>query len=40
LARAGFALPPGLDVRVVDNGGTVEAGIAAFLAALAGEAVG
>jgi ribose 1,5-bisphosphokinase len=34
LDRAGFALPPGLTVRVVDNGGALDAGIAAFLAAI------
>jgi ribose 1,5-bisphosphokinase len=37
LARAGFALPPGFVLRVVDNGGGIEAGVAAFLAALAPE---
>ncbi len=39
LARAPFALPPGLTVRRVDNSGTPEAGAAAFLAALQPERV-
>ncbi|MFN6976595.1 MAG: phosphonate metabolism protein/1,5-bisphosphokinase (PRPP-forming) PhnN [Gemmobacter sp.] len=34
LTRAGFALPGGLTLRRVDNGGALDAGIAAFLAAL------
>ncbi|ETX27746.1 phosphonate metabolism protein/1,5-bisphosphokinase (PRPP-forming) PhnN [Roseivivax isoporae] len=34
LARADAGLPAGLPVAVVDNSGSVEAGIAAFLAAL------
>lgn len=39
LARAAFTLPPGLTVRVVDNGGPLAAGTAAFLAALQPERV-
>jgi ribose 1,5-bisphosphokinase len=34
LLRAGYAAPEGPDVIVVDNGGSLEAGIRAFLAAL------
>lgn len=34
LARAPFATPEGEDVWLVDNGGTVTAGVAGFLAAL------
>jgi ribose 1,5-bisphosphokinase len=34
LGRASYAAPNGPDVLVVDNGGTLEAGIRAFLAAL------
>jgi ribose 1,5-bisphosphokinase len=34
LARAGYALPEGLDVRVVVNDGSVAEGVARFLAAL------
>jgi ribose 1,5-bisphosphokinase len=36
LARADWALPAGLAVRRVDNGGAIETATAAFLAALAG----
>lgn len=34
LARAGQDMPEGPDVHLIDNGGALEAGIAAFLAAL------
>jgi len=34
LARAGDPVPPGVDVTVIDNGGDLEAAIAAMLAAL------
>jgi ribose 1,5-bisphosphokinase len=34
LRRAGYAAPEGPDVAVVDNGGSLEAGVRAFLAAL------
>lgn len=39
LARAGFALPQGLEIRHVLNDGTPETGLARFLAALQPESV-
>ena len=34
LGRAGHAVPQGADVRIIDNGGSLEAGVRAFLEAL------
>ncbi len=39
LARARYAVPPGIPLRVVENGGSLEAAVAAFLAALQPERV-